>query len=137
MSPSPPSPRAPVWAVIVVIVTVVSAALLPAQAGTPGPKSRDWKRLKTPSLTVIGNASDRDLRRTAQEIERFRAAILALAPSTPMSSPVPMLAVVFRDDQSLTPFKPRSRGKPSDNVAAYFAALPDINYIVLAPNENR
>ena len=48
-----------------------------------------------------------------------------------------MLAVVFRDDSALTPFKPRTRGKPSDNVAAYLSALPDINYIVLAPSENR
>ena len=124
----------------------VTALLLLTLASIPGagqepqpsrPLSRDWKRLKTPSLTVIGNASDHDLRRTAVEIERFRVAIRALAPTTPMSSPVPMLAVVFRDDSALTPFKPRNRGKPVDNVAAYFSALPDINYIVLAPHDDR
>jgi tetratricopeptide (TPR) repeat protein len=48
-----------------------------------------------------------------------------------------MVAVVFRDDNAMTPFKPRNRGKPVDHVAAYFAALPDINYIVLAPNDDR
>jgi len=54
-----------------------------------------------------------------------------------MDSPVPMVTVVFRDDSALRPFKPRERGKPRDNVAAYFNALPDINYIVLAPSDDR
>jgi len=80
-------------------VLSVTALLLLTLASIPGagqepqpsrPLSRDWKRLKTPSLTVIGNASDHDLRRTAVEIERFRVAIRALAPTTPMSSPVPI-----------------------------------------------
>ncbi len=118
-------------------IVTPAASSVAQDAGAPGPTSRDWKRLRAPSLTIIGNAPERDLRRTALEIERFRVAVRALAPATPMSSPVPMLAVVFRDDSALTPFKPRTRGKPSDNVAAYFSALPDINYIVLAPNENR
>jgi len=81
--------------------------------------------LTAPSLTVIGKAPKRDLRRTAMEIERFRVAIRALAPTTtPMSSPVPMVAVVFRDNNAMTPFKPRDRGKPVDNVAAYFRLCP-------------
>lgn len=129
--------RAPLMSVAVVAVLSLTIAVVAQEGGPSGSLSRDWKRLKTPSLTVIGNAADRDLRRTAEEIERFRVAIRALAPTTPMSSPLPMVAVVFRDDSALTPFKPRPRGKPTDNVAAYFAALPDINYIVLAPNEDR
>jgi tetratricopeptide (TPR) repeat protein len=99
--------------------------------------SRDWKRLQAPDLLVVGNARADDLRRTAEEIERFRATIRALVPALPMTSPVATVAVVFRDDNALRPFKPRVRGKPSENVAAYFSAPPDINYIVLAPSANR
>jgi tetratricopeptide (TPR) repeat protein len=106
-------------------------------AAEPVVKSRDWKRLQAPDLLVVGNARAEDLRRTAEEIERFRQAIRALAPNFPMDSPVPTVAVVFRDDGVLSPFKPRRRGKPDDNVAAYFAASADINYIVLAPSANR
>jgi tetratricopeptide (TPR) repeat protein len=126
--------------VVIPLLLASALALTPssfAQEAGRAPMSRDWKRLRTPALTVIGNASDRDLRRTAEEIERFRAAIHALSPGAPMTSAAPMVAVVFRDDSALTPFKPRNRGKPIENVAAYFAPLPDINYIVLAPNESR
>jgi tetratricopeptide (TPR) repeat protein len=45
--------------------------------------------------------------------------------------------VVFRDDAALTPFKPRARGKPNDDVAGYFTSLPHANYIVLAPSGYR
>ncbi len=113
---------------------VGQSPLSPSPAGT---KSHDWKRLQLPDLLVVGNARAGDLQRTAQEIERFRATIRALLPKLPMASPVPTVAVVFRDNQTLRPFKPRVRGKPDDNVAAYFAANPDINYIVLAPSTDR
>jgi tetratricopeptide (TPR) repeat protein len=99
--------------------------------------SGDWKQIRTPSLLVLGNARTEDLRRTAREIERFRATIRALNPKIPLDSPEPTVAVVLRDNRTLTPFKPRVRGKPNDNVAAYFAPFPDVNYIVLAPLENR
>lgn len=129
-------------AILLTALLVQFPAGTAAQFGTPTSaetivKSRDWKRLQAPDLLVVGNAHADDLRRTAEEIERFRQAIRALAPNFPMDSPVPTVAVVFRDDGVLSPFKPRRRGKPDDNVTAYFAALADINYIVLAPSVNR
>jgi tetratricopeptide (TPR) repeat protein len=129
--------------IIALCATVVwLTPLLTAQAPVPtspavAQKSRDWKRLEAPDLLVVGNARAADLRRTAEEIERFRATIRMLFPRLPMTSPVPTVAVVFSDDNALRPYKPRYRGKPRDNVAAYFSALPDINYIVLAPSSSR
>jgi Protein of unknown function (DUF1570) len=124
-------------AVLLQLVVSILAQSGGPERAAPAVTSRDWRRLQTPNLLVVGNARAEDLRRTAEEIERFRQAIRALSPNLPMDSPVPMVAVVFRDDHEVTPFKPRNRGKPVDNVAAYFAALPDINYIVLAPSDNR
>jgi tetratricopeptide (TPR) repeat protein len=72
------------------------------------------------------------LRRTAASIVRFRLAMRSLLPFVRMDPPAPTMAVVFRDDNALTPYKPRARGKPMDMVAAYFSALPDVNYIVMA-----
>jgi tetratricopeptide (TPR) repeat protein len=108
-----------------------------SSGGEPVTLSRDWRRLQVPGMLVIGNAHDGDLKRTAEEILRFRLAIHQLSPKLRMDSPIPMVVVVFRDDQALTRFKPRSKGKPIDHVAAYFSSLPDINYIVLAPSDNR
>jgi tetratricopeptide (TPR) repeat protein len=108
-----------------------------ASSGEPVTLSRDWRRLQVPGMLVIGNARDGDLKRTAEEILRFRLAIHQLSPKLRIDSPIPMVVVVFRDDQALTRFKPRIKGKPIDHVAAYFSSLPDINYIVLAPSDNR
>ena len=133
------SPRIVILCAAVIVSLPLFAAAQSPGSVTPAAatKSRDWKRLQVPDLLVVGNARAEDLRRTAEEIERFRATIRVLVPRLPMTSPVPTVAVVFRDDNAFRPFKPRVRGKPSDNVAAYFAASPDINYIVLAPSTNR
>ena len=108
----------------------------PATASSPGDDeqkmSREWKRLDAPGLTVMGNARAGDLRHTAEQIVRFRLTMKTILPALKTDPPAPIVAVVFRDDNALTPFKPRDRGKPLDTVAAYFSPLPDVNYIVMA-----
>ena len=99
--------------------------------------SREWKRLTTPSLTVVGNAREDDLRRAGLEMERFRRALGSFSSSLRLDSPVPTTVVVFRDDSAFTPFKPRFRGKVNDNVAGYFTAQPHVNYMVMAPSGQR
>lgn len=100
----------------------------------PAQLSREWKRLATPSLTVVGNAREDELRRAGLEMERFRRALGSFSSSLRLDSPVPTTVVVFRDDNAFTPFKPRSRGKVIDAVAGYFTALPHANYIAMAPS---
>jgi lipoprotein NlpI len=117
-------------------VAVLLASLGSLLAQSPGAAdqklSRDWRRLSAPGLTVIGNARGGDLRKTAEEICRFRMAMQSILPALKTDPPAPTVAVVFRDDSALTPFKPRYRGKPVDTIAAYFSPLPDVNYIVMA-----
>jgi len=96
--------------------------------------SREWKRLATPSLTVVGNAREDDLRRAGLEMERFRRALGSFSSSLRLDSPVSTTVVVFRDDNAFTPFKPRARGKVIDAIAGYFTALPHVNYIAMAPS---
>ncbi len=117
---------------------LASAAQPPATRASGGAEtlSRDWKRLTTPNLTIVGNARESDLRKAGEEIERFRQAVGSLSSSLRLDSPVPTIVVVFRDNNSFTPFKPRSRGKVIDNVAGYFMTLPQVNYIVMAPSNS-
>jgi tetratricopeptide (TPR) repeat protein len=110
-----------------------AAAQAVSAAAQPVPMSREWKRLRTANLVVLGNAATSDMRRVAIEIERFRLALTTLAPTMKVDSTTPTLVLVFHDDRALTPFKPRARGKPIDNVAAYFSPHADVNYIVMAP----
>ena len=107
------------------------------QNAPSGRLSRDWKRLTTPSLTVVGTAHEGDLRRVGLEIERFRAALRSMLPTLKLDAPTSTFAVVFRDEAAFRPFKPRVRGKIRDNVAGYFMSLPHVNYIVMAPTGDR
>ena len=99
--------------------------------------SRDWKRLRTPSLTVVGNAGAGELRRVATEIERFRLALGAFAPAMRLDSPLPTTVVVFSDDRAFMPFKPRERGRPMPFVAGYFSPLPEEHRIVMSGTGRR
>ncbi|MEN3336403.1 MAG: hypothetical protein V7647_79 [Acidobacteriota bacterium] len=121
----------------VLIVIAFCPAILAGRQSAPAPPaaqkvSREWKRLDAPGLVVVGNARGEDLRRTAESILRFRLAMRSLLPFLRTDPPAPTVAVVFRDDSAMTPFKPRDRGKPMDLVAAYFSPQPDVNYIVMS-----
>lgn len=135
--------------VAIVVVAVALGALavepgLDAQASAPAgatpaapAMSRDWKRLRTPSLTVVGNAGAGELRRVATEIERFRLALGAFAPAMRLDSPLPTTVVVFSDDRAFMPFKPRERGRPMPFVAGYFSPLPEEHRIVMSGTGRR
>lgn len=120
-----------------VLLLVVASAAAGQPAAPASPVSRDWKRLRTPNLTVIGNAGASELRRVGLEIERFRLALGAFAPSMRLDSPLPTTVVVFSDDRAFTPYKPRDRGRPIDWVAGYFSPLPEQHRIVMSGTGRR
>ena len=130
-------------AVVVAAVLCASAvepglhAQAPPAAAAAPVMSRDWKRLRTPSLTVVGNAGAGELRRVATEIERFRLALGAFAPGMRLDSPLPTTVVVFSDDRAFMPFKPRERGRPMPFVAGYFIPLPEEHRIVMSGTGRR
>ena len=119
------------------VAGLLGSPVLAQKTDGPSTLSRDWKRLTTPNLTVVGNARDGDLRHAAEEIERFRRAVATLSSSLRLDSPVPVTVVVFRDDNAFTTFKPRYRGKVRDDVAGYFMPLAHASYIAMAPTGNR
>ena len=125
------------WVVSVALALAVAPGAAGQPAGPAPPMSRDWKRLRTPNLTVIGNAGNSELRRVALEIERFRLALGSFAPSMRLDSPLPTTVVVFSDDRAFTPYKPRARGRPIDWVAGYFAPLPEQHRIVMSGTGRR
>ena len=122
----------PGLAAVAALLASVASLLAQSPGAADQKSSRDWRRLSAPGLTVLGNTRASDLRKTAEEIGRFRLAMRSLLPALRTDPPAPVVAVVFRDDNAMTPFKPRDRGKPVDNVAAYFTPLPDVNYIVMS-----
>ena len=84
-----------------------------------------WVSVRTKNFFMLGNASEKDIRRVGLKLEQFREVFTHLFPGMRFNTPVPTTVVVFKDDNSYGPFKPGPR------VAGYFQAGPDVNYITL------
>jgi tetratricopeptide (TPR) repeat protein len=109
-----------------VIPLAVAACLLAVVAqNTPVAAKDTWVSLRTKNFSMLGNASEKDIRRVAVKLEQFREVFTNLFPNTRFNTPVPTTVVVFKSDSSYGPFKP----KP--DVAGYFQPGPDVNYITL------
>lgn len=90
-----------------------------------------WLRLRSPHFVVVGDASERELRRVADRVEGFREGLLRALPNAIVAMPVPMTIIVFATDAGFTPFKPLVKGKPMERLAGYFLAGEDANFIAM------
>ncbi len=102
---------------------------------TPGEaKAKDtWIKVTTKNFTLIGNASEKDIRKVGTKLEQFRETFRLLFRSANLTSATPTNVVVFKSSSSFKNFKPkRSDGKIDTGIAGYFQAGEDVNYIVLS-----
>src|SRR5215217_6021315 len=84
-----------------------------------------WVSVRTKNFLMLGNASEKDIRRVALKLEQFREIFTYLFPNIRFNTPVPTTVIVFKSDSSYAPFKPGA------NVAGYFQSGEDVNYITL------
>lgn len=93
----------------------------------------DWLNVRSKNFNLIGNASDKEIRKVATKLEQFRETFRLLFPSSNLSSPIPTNVVVFKNDGAYKPFKPkRADGKIDNFIAGYFQPGEDVNYITLS-----
>ena len=105
---------------------VVSLCLLFAVAQhTPVAAKDTWVSVRTKNFLMLGNASEKEIRRVALKLEQFREALTIIFPNVRFNTPVPTTVVVFKSDSSYAPFKPNA------NTAGYFQSGQDVNYITL------
>jgi tetratricopeptide (TPR) repeat protein len=111
-------------------------AVSPRFAARPGSVAGDaWLKAQSTRFTLIGDASEKEIRDVGMRLEQFREAFSQissqiLSPSVSDSS-VPITVVVFKNDSAYGPFKPLHQGKPAD-VAGHFQSSGDVAYIALA-----
>ncbi len=86
----------------------------------------EWLRVQSKNFQLVGNASEKDLRRVATKLEQFRFVFTQLFPRMKFNSPIPTRVVVFKDEKSFKLFK------TAEWVAGYFQPSDDINYIALS-----
>jgi predicted Zn-dependent protease len=93
----------------------------------------EWLQVRSKNFNLIGNASEKDVRKVAAKLEQFRETFRQLFTKTNLSSPIPTNVVVFKNSSAYKPFKPkRADGKIDEFVAGYFQPGEDVNYITLA-----
>jgi tetratricopeptide (TPR) repeat protein len=94
-----------------------------------------WTSVRSKNFFLIGNASEKEIRRVGTRLEQFRDVFTRLFATVDFNSPVPTTVVVFKSHNSYKPFKPVVDGKISE-VAGYFQSGDEINYITLTTEPN-
>lgn len=84
-----------------------------------------WRRVRSKNFTLVGNASEKDVRNVANRLEQFRAVFGSLFPAISLNSQALTTVVVFKSDNAFKLFK----ANPND--AGYFQSGEDVNYIAL------
>jgi tetratricopeptide (TPR) repeat protein len=89
-----------------------------------------WVSVQSKNFLLVGNASERDIRRVGVKLEQFREVFAQLFPKANVNSAVPIRVVVFKNRSAYLPFMPIYQGKVNE-VGGYFQPGQDVNYITL------
>ncbi|MEK6335574.1 MAG: tetratricopeptide repeat protein [Acidobacteriota bacterium] len=84
----------------------------------------NWTIVRSKNFTLVGNASEKEIRQVATRLEQFRDVFKRLLKDARFETPVPTTVIVFK---SMGSYKPFNLG----NNAGYFQKGEDVNYITL------
>lgn len=86
--------------------------------------------VRSRNYQLVGNASERDIRSIAEQLELFREIFVREFEGSELNSPIPTTVIVFKSDSAYRPYKPIFRGQPAE-IAGHFQYGSDVNYIAL------
>ncbi len=93
----------------------------------------EWLKVRSKNFNLIGNASEKDIRKVATKLEQFRETFRQVFNQNNLNSAVPTNVIVFKSSAAYKPFKPvRADGKVDTNIAGYFQSGEDVNYITIS-----
>lgn len=90
-----------------------------------------WTSVQSKNFLLVGNASERDIRKVAARLEQFREAFVRLLSVEHFDASVPMTVMVFKTDESYRPFEPLYQGQPA-GVAGFFQSSQDVDYLTFS-----
>src|SRR5205085_1675231 len=97
------------------------------------PAASPWTSVTSKNFTIAGDASEPQLKAVAIRLEQFRDALSQLLPGIRFDVGVRTHVLVFKDQATYRPFKPRRPdGTPDDAIKGYFLGSDDVNYVTLA-----
>jgi tetratricopeptide (TPR) repeat protein len=127
------------FGLLLLILTSANAAIAAAntEPAAAAAGKDEWLAVRSKNFYLIGNASDKEIRKVATRLEQFREVFRQILSKVNFNSPVPTTVIVFKDDKAYNPYKPVSaNGKVNKNVAGYFLGGDDVNYITLAAQDD-
>ena len=98
---------------------------------TPAFSAETWTEVRSKNFTLVGNATERQIRTVAANLEQFREAFARLFPRAQANSTVSTTVILFRNGATFDPFKPRFNGR-AVNTAGYFQPGTDVNFVAMA-----
>ena len=81
------------------LLTVLAVCFLLA-AYRPVSAKDEWIQVKSTNFFLIGNASEKDIRKVATRLEQFRETFRQVFGKTNLTSPITTNVVVFKSDSS-------------------------------------
>src|SRR5262249_12431252 len=73
-----------------------------------------WTGVSSKHFYLTSNATEKDIRKVATNLEQFREVFSRLFPRANINSPVPIKVIVFKDRKSYQPFMPAYQGKVNE-----------------------
>ena len=120
-------------AVLFPFQTLFFALILTFALGAAATAKDEWIQVRSKNFNLVGNASEKDVRRVGAKLEQFRETFRQLFAQANLNSSIPTNVVVFKSQNSYKPFKPvRADGKADTGVIGYFQPGEDVNYITLS-----
>ena len=114
---------------LILLLTIGFLLFVPVDAAAKD----EWIQVKSKNFFLIGNASEKEIRKVGTRLEQFRETFRNLFRGVNLNSSIPTNVVVFKSKSSYRDFKPkRADGKIDEFVAGYFQGGEDVNYITLS-----
>ena len=111
-----------VAAYLVILVSIAASAR---------EKQDTWLQVTSPHFTVYSNASEKDARQTADQLERMRLVFHTAFPKLTENG-VPIVVLALKDGQSFRALEPEEYlAKGQLELAGLFLRAPDKNYVLL------
>jgi tetratricopeptide (TPR) repeat protein len=107
-----------------ILPLVLIVGLLALAPLSPATAKDNWTSVRSKNFHLVGNASEKEIRRIAVQLEQFRDVMTRVLAKVKTASSIPITVVVFKSDESFKPFRPSA-------ASAYFQAGEDVNYIAL------
>jgi len=89
-----------------------------------------WVEIKSPLLSVITDAGDKQGREVARRFEQMRSVFSQLLLSGRAGTPAPLTIFAFRNTRDVRAHSPQWKGKPVE-LSGYFQQGQDRNFIIL------